>query len=295
MLNYQLDKDLIPTDYLWTQVPGSLKQISVGFQEQAPIDPRKGPTSQSYRWNMWGINSLNEIWRWPQTFDKTNDYLVNVWEPILGSLVQVSIGPYSLAGQPTPTVWGVNQNDEIWRWRGGWGTGNYWDRIEGSLRRISVGAAGVWGVNQNGDAYCWMGGGGTANSWQRVNVPSPLSDIAVADWDVWGITQTGQVIRRSALLPIPGLNSNWAPVTFFDAAQIAGSETDLCIVTKQGEVWSWRGSNDWLWLTHSGGFPVKFKQVSVGVLPVGATDHGTIWAVDIIDGIWRWKYSVVAL
>ena len=99
---------------VWDQVPGSLKQISVGNAD-----------------SVWGVNSDDEIYRW----------MGNSWMQVSGALKHVSVGD--------DTVWGVNADDEIYRWNG-----NGWDQVSGSLKQISVGNAGsVWGVNSDDEIY----------------------------------------------------------------------------------------------------------------------------------------------
>ncbi|HBE81562.1 MAG TPA: hemopexin repeat-containing protein [Pyrinomonadaceae bacterium] len=94
------------------QVPGKLKQISVGNAE-----------------NVWGVNAGGEIYRWNGT----------TWIKVPGVLKQVSVGSDG-------SVWGVNPGDEIFRW-----TGSSWEKIPGGLNNISVADSGlVWGVNRDG-------------------------------------------------------------------------------------------------------------------------------------------------
>ena len=48
------------------------------------------------------------------------------------------------------TAWGVNSNDEIFRWV----DNARWEQVPGALKQISVGSSRlIWGVNSNDDVY----------------------------------------------------------------------------------------------------------------------------------------------
>ena len=142
----------------------------------------------------------------------------NSWEKIGGKLKHVSVGSAN-------TVWGVNINDDIYRWNGSgwvyiggklkqisvaadgtvWGvnsadtiyrrTGsNTWENIPGKLKYVSVGDANtVWGVNANDYIYRWTGSG-----WE--NIAGGLKQIEVAaDGTVWGVNSGDAIYRRTGL------------------------------------------------------------------------------------------------
>ena len=141
-----------PTNnYKWQQVPGKLKQISVGSASQ-----------------IWGVNKNDEIFQyvnnqWQKISgglkhvsvaadgtvwgvnagDLIHQYLGNnQWKQISGGLKQISVGSAS-------QIWGVNKNDEIFRY-----VNNQWEKISGGLKYVSVAADGtVWGVNANDDIF----------------------------------------------------------------------------------------------------------------------------------------------
>merc|ERR550534_2716540 len=79
----------------WAQIPGCLKQISVGGSE------------------VWGTNANMQIWKSTGPED--------VWTPIPGSLTQVSVSN-------NDHVWGVNNKGGIYRW-----TGYSWQQIDGRM------------------------------------------------------------------------------------------------------------------------------------------------------------------
>jgi Tectonin domain/Astacin (Peptidase family M12A) len=146
----------------WTQVPGSLKQISVGNAS-----------------SVWGVNSDDEIYRRDG----------NSWTQIPGSLKHVSVAN-------DDTVWGVNSDDEIYR-----RDGNSWTQIPGSLKQISVGnASSVWGVNSDDEIYRRDG-----NSWTQI--PGSLKHVSVANDDtVWGVNDDDEIYRPdgNSWTQIPG-------------------------------------------------------------------------------------------
>ena len=83
-------------------------------------------------------------------------YTGNAWEQIAGSLMMVSVG-----GE----VWGVNNANQIWRWKGGSSTDNAWEQIPGALNYISACPTGVCGVNDQGQVWYWQGGSGSGDAW----------------------------------------------------------------------------------------------------------------------------------
>jgi hypothetical protein len=84
------------------------------------------------------------------------------------------------------TVWCVNRNGSIYRWDGG-----DWTQINGSLRQVSVGSASrVWGVNGNDEIYRWQGG----DSWTKV--PGEAANVSVAsDGTVWCVTRYERIYQ----------------------------------------------------------------------------------------------------
>ena len=61
--------------------------------------------------------------------------------------------------QRTPQIWGVNKENDIFRWNG-----EDWTQVPGKLRQISVGPDGsVWGVNGIDEIFRWTG-----QSWQKI-------------------------------------------------------------------------------------------------------------------------------
>jgi len=286
VLNYRTNSSGIEL-FEWVRLPGNLTCISAGLQKYTNVDNEN---------NIWGVNRQQEIWRWPHTDPgPLDDWITDRWERIQGALVQISVGPAGLQNQPLPTVWGVNATGKVWRWRGNFGTGNTWDKIAGTFKKVSVGAGGVWGIDSKGDTYQWTGGGGVANWTHVTSQYGPFADIAVGDTQVWGITSAGQIVRR----PIAGGAAlGWYSIAG-SLVQIAASGTDVCGVNAQGHVYCWRGSaisqaNTWLklwpdrWPVSSG---FKLKQVTVGENPPGSPEQGIIFGVDIVGHIWLWKQT----
>ena len=101
-----------------------------------------------------------------------------LWTPVHGSLKYVSVGADG-------AVWGVNYEDEIYRWNG-----SGWNQIAGSLKQISVGnASNVWGVNSDDEIYRRSG-----NSWTQVS--GALKHVSVAnDGTVWGVNDDDEIYR----------------------------------------------------------------------------------------------------
>jgi len=151
----------------WVIVPGLLKQVSVGGQ-------------------VWGVNKANNI------FMRTS--FRGYWKRVAGALNHVSVSNSN-------RVWGVNKHDQVFR-----RANHRWERVQGALKQISVGEAGVWGVNDANDIYYRQGTFGdkdTAGSdW--VKLPGKFKWISSGN-RVFGVSPKNEVferVGRSAQYPI---------------------------------------------------------------------------------------------
>ena len=175
-----------------------------------------------------------------QRFTLEGDYLVNqatgrwlrrgdgdavAMERIFGSLKYVECAADG-------AVWGVNTDDDIFRWRPSGG----WDQIPGKLRQISVGSATqVWGVNAGGNIYRWSG-----TTW--LGVPGVLRHVSVAaDGTVWGSNYTDDVYRWNG--------ASWTGVPGSVRQISVGSATQVWVVTSANTVYRWNGGS---WSQHPG-------------------------------------------
>jgi N-acetylmuramoyl-L-alanine amidase len=217
-MNGQSANESSQSGYIWTQLEGRLKQISVGNAN-----------------HVWGVNGTNAIYRWTGS----------AWIQVDGTLKQVSIGNDG-------DVWGVTVNDDIYR-----RTGNTWIQISGKLKQISVGNANnVWGVNDSNAIYRWTGSGWiqvagklkyvsvgndgdvwginlqadiyrrTGTTWTQI--PGKLTQISVGNaHNVWGVNGSNAIYRWTG--------SGWSQV---DGALKCVS------VGNDGDVWGINVYND---------------------------------------------------
>ncbi len=144
----------------FTNVPGSLSQISVGADG-----------------SVWGINSSQQIF--------TYDYPSESWTYVPGSLTQIAVG---WGG----AVWGLNAQQQIYRWNT---AQSEWTQIPGSLTQIAVGVDGdVWGLNAQSNIYHY-----DAQTGFFGQVPGTLSQIAVGSAGaVYGINGEGGIFWYSS-------------------------------------------------------------------------------------------------
>jgi hypothetical protein len=150
----------------WTPVPGTpatLKQISVGTASL-------GSASQ-----IWGLNADDQVFR--AVFDNTGK--ITSWQQVNGSLKWISV-----AGDGT--VYGVNSDDKIYKYKGG----NNWASVAGSLTQISVGdVSRIWGINEDMEVFQYVFNNGDSG-FQKVK--GNLINIAAGgDGVVYGIGQGG--------------------------------------------------------------------------------------------------------
>jgi hypothetical protein len=149
-------------------------------------------------------------------------------------------------------VWGVNNANEIYRWKGGSSTGNAWEKILGSLKMVSVGAE-VWGVNNANEIYRWKGGSTTGNAWERID--GALKYISACPTGVCGINSQGAVWFWQGGSSI---GNAWIPVT-----------------------------SKYLYISNTVGPTPNFMGVSIAEAnPPVNKGYPNIWAVDTERNIW---------
>ena len=172
------------------------------------------------------------------------------WERIAGSLKYVSVGADG-------AVWGVNYEDEIYRWNG-----SGWDQIAGSLKQISVGnASNVWGVNSDDEIYRRSG-----NSWTQVS--GALKHVSVAnDGTVWGVNDDDEIYRWNG--------SSWNQIAGSLKQISVGNASNVWGVNSDDEIYR-RSGNSW-------------TQVSGALKHVSVANDGTVWGVNDDDEIYRWN------
>uniref|UniRef100_A0A8C5MUX4 Uncharacterized protein n=1 Tax=Leptobrachium leishanense TaxID=445787 RepID=A0A8C5MUX4_9ANUR len=113
---------------------------------------------------------------------------------IPGWLKQLDAG----AGQ----VYGVNDNDEIYRLNG-----NDWVNIQGRLIHVSVGLSGLWGANRGNNIYKMQDGNWVQVAEQQcTQIPGWLKQIDAGAGQVYGVNDNDDIFRLngSDFVHIPG-------------------------------------------------------------------------------------------
>ena len=155
------------------------------------------------------------------------------WNPASKQFEQVPGSLKQVSVGTDGAVWGVDPNDNVLRW-----IGSQWQPVQGTkLKQLSVrNAQEVWGVNAADDLFRWNG-----SAWEQP-IPSKLSHVSVgADGTLWGIgSATGGVYRRdgSAWTLIPALpqpNRSLLRILVINAQRVYG-------IDNRGDVWEWTGT-----------------------------------------------------
>jgi len=173
------------------------------------------------------------------------------WQKQPGLLVQISGAGHN--------IWGVNAQDQIWRW-----TGSTWENIQGAATQVSVGWDGsVWCCNRGGSVYRWNG-----MSWDLVE--GAVTSLAVrANNDVWATNAQQNIYHWDGM--------RW---TLVDGAatQIAvGKDGHVACVNAGGNIYIRDGiSAPWALL------PGAAVQVAVH-------KKGTLAVVNAAAQIWAWQ------
>src|SRR5438270_293394 len=172
------------------------------------------------------------------------------WTHVAGKLKWVSVG---IDG----TVWGVNSNDDVFRYLGD----DQWETIAGKLKQISVGSAAlVWGVNANDDVFQWTGSG-----WNQLS--GKLKNASVgSDGTVWGVNADDDVFRwtGSAWTQIAG---KLKQISVADASNVWGVNSADAIFRRSGTTW---------------------QSVAGGLKNVSAGYDGSVFGVNASDQLFRY-------
>ena len=116
---------------------------------------------------------------------------------IIATMVAMLVATMASAQSPTNAVWGVNDQNEVFRWQS---DGGDFAPMPGRLKQVSVGTDGaVWGVGPADDVFRWTG-----SDWQQV--PGKLKQLSVRNaQEVWGVNAANDLFRwnGSAWEPIP--------------------------------------------------------------------------------------------
>jgi len=242
----------------WTNIPGSLKQISVG------------PAG------VWGVNYANNIWYRNSTRSNPDDY-GSGWTKLDGSLKQIDVGQ--------DVVWGVNSNNDIWVRTGISDTnpvGTGWQQVEGNLKHVSVSNNGyVWGVNSDNTIFyrnCRLGANACAD-W--VAIYGASNQISAGGAGVWCVNSADQIYYRTGTFgDNGGQGTGWQKVD--GALRYVSSGNGLVIgVNSAGQIFKRQGV--------SATVPTGTHWVQLpGVLKVvDGFDNNTYWGVNAADQIWR--------
>jgi hypothetical protein len=246
----------------WIKIPGTLKTIAAGGSGVMPgLSAAAEPTPAQQM--IWGTNSTGAIFvRDYAKFATTN------WQTHPGRLSQIAVGTKPDATGHCP-VWGVNAQQSIF-WLKVDRTRATWEQIPGTLKQISVGAAGVWGVNAKNQIFKFQSRAGTAGLWAPQ--PGSLASVATGDNDVWGVNATGQIFRSANVQ-----NAEWEAVPG-SHIQLSVAGSLVCGVNAKGELHYTHDRKTWKLLTNRGA--PQLAQCS--------TNGQSVWALDRTGGIWLW-------
>ena len=160
--------------WVFTQVPGVLKQIVVGPGYQDKCHP----------YEVWGFDLSTQIFRY--------DFCGKTFNQVPGSLSRIALGGGDM--------WGINLNGGIFRYD--FTTGGF-DQLPGVLTQITVGPDGFWGL-YSGQIYQFYD-----NVQNFAQLPGVLAQIQAGGNGVWGLNPAGYIFRlessSSTFVQVPGV------------------------------------------------------------------------------------------
>ncbi len=249
------------------QVPGALKQLSVGangtlwginssgeiymFNSQSQSFTSVGGTlaqiAVDANGSFWGLNPGGSVYHWNPS---AQDYDI-----VPGNLAQLAVGADG-------DVWGLNSGGLIYHFNN---ATNSLDNVPGVLSSIAVGFSGaVWGVNASGLVYRYNPG---TQNFQEVS--GSLTQIAVgADGDVWGL-DNGNVLHFNRL------TQSWESVPGALSQITVGSAGNVWGLNASGNIYQFNAqSRNW-------------NQFSGSLTEIVAAENGTVWGINGSEQIYE--------
>ncbi len=215
----------------WVNIPGALTQIAVGSSTA-----------------IWGINAQQQIYRW--------DTVHSAWVNVPGALAQIAVGADG-------DVWGLNSQSSIYHYNAQTGL---FSEVPGTLSEIVLGStSAVYGLNSAGAIY-WYNPGTGYFEWIAGTIG--FTQVAAGrDGDVWAVennTAYEYDVLHDSMDARPGAM----------IAQVAvGSGASVFGVSPNGQVYQWNaGSKTWVQV------PGTLSGIAVGA-------NGAAWGVNAAQQI----------
>merc|ERR1719318_2284393 len=141
------------------------------------------------------------------------------------------------------TVWAIGTDDSIWYSR----NGNGWKQIDGLLKVVSVGKAGVWGVNSKDEIFYRQGTSVNPKSdgtgWVKTDGRLSYIDVPFAgnaEQEVWGVNSEGKIYRKK-----------WSKNVIYPRWELMGRREMKQLAVAEGRVWA-VAKDDTIWQTEVG-------------------------------------------
>jgi virginiamycin B lyase len=197
----------------------------------------------------------------------TRNNTMKIHGGIIASVVAMLFASTALAQSPNNAVWGVNDQNEVFRYNPSQDT---FERMPGTLKQVSVGIDGeVWGVGPNDDPFRWTG-----SQWQPIQ--GKLQQLSVRNaTEAWGVNADHNLFRWNG--------SAWE--------QIPIIATRFVSVGVDGEVWGLslvpaiiQTINTWVERQTLIALPLPGRPLN----QISVTDLNRAWAIDDTGGSFRW-------
>ncbi|KAL5262165.1 hypothetical protein ACHWQZ_G007760 [Mnemiopsis leidyi] len=130
-----------------------------------------------------------------------------------------------------------------------------WERLEGKMKHVSVGALGVWGINSGGTLFRLDG-----KTWTQID-PSGWLTVSSGGEYIWA-TRTDHSIRK-------GDGENWQVVSGGLVQIEASRKNNVWAVNRSNQIYRYNGIN---WTMTSG----RLQQITSGASGVWGTTSGHV-------------------
>ncbi|XP_066274625.1 uncharacterized protein [Branchiostoma lanceolatum] len=162
-------------------------------------------------------------------------------------------------------------------------TTSEWKQIDGGLKFVSVGRAGVWSVSSNDQIYYRRGTAGNEASpgTEWVHVSGGLKQISSGDGEVWGVNSNDDIFIRQGISSSSPEGSSWH--------KIAGSLKQVHVSSTSNQVWG-VDSTDQIYrrtgITASNPAGTEWEHIEGQQLKFVSVGRAGVWGVDSNDHIY---------
>ena len=211
---------------------------------------------------------------------KVNNRIIIIFAGSLDVCPKTSGRPKQIDHGLTSSVWGVTENNEIFRLKGK----SCLARVSGELKHVTTGEAGVWGVNKNDDIYYREGitnHNKDGTDWKHITGKLKQIDSGPSGI-VYGVNAYDQIFCRTGISAQKPFGTGWKQVTSYGRLKyVSCGELGCWGVNSANQIWYRSGvtssncaGSGWHYV------PGSLKQIEAG-------KAGDVYGINSVGNVYR--------